>query len=144
MWARLLPLLGEFPSAVLTAVDAGGALASVRTALEPLADRQVIGVASPAAVELCAGPACLLLHSHSEQLWDLRSVLVRGALEQDGAGWVFRPLVVTAGLDNSPLALARALLRARASAGRYLARRGLARPRVPWAALKAARAPAEG
>lgn len=144
MWAKLLPLLGEFPSAVLTAVDAGGDLASIRTALEPLADRQVIGVASPAAIGLRAGPACLLLHSHSEQLWDLRCVLVRGALEHDGAGWVFRPLVIAAGLDETPIALVRALLSARSSAGRYLARRGLARPRVPWAQIKAARAATEG
>ena len=36
-----------------------------------------------------AGPASLLCHFHDENLWNLRSVLVKGRLERRGDAWVF-------------------------------------------------------
>lgn len=137
MWAKLTPLFGAFPSAVLTAMDADSYPASVRTPLAPDELRQVVGLAGVEQLELRAGPASLLLHSHDERLWDLRIVLLRGALEHDGAGWIFRPLSIAAGADTSGLAVVRMLRNCRRAASAYLRKRGLARPVVPWAKLKA-------
>ena len=137
MWAKLMPLFGAFSSAVLTAIDADGYPASVRTALAPDESRQVIGVTGAEQVELRAGPASLLLHSHNEQLWDLQIVLLRGVLEPDGAGWIFRPLAIAVGADEGGLAVLRMLQGCRRTASAYLRKRNLPRPLVPWAKLKA-------
>src|SRR5688572_23158057 len=109
MWTRLTPLLGAFPSAVLNACDADGYPASVRTPLALDDVRQLVAVRVPAHLGLRPGPASLLLHSHSEQLWDLRIILVRGALELADDRWTFRPLSIPSG-DMGGLAVVGMLL----------------------------------
>lgn len=143
MWAELTPFLGAFPSAVLSACDEAGYPASMRTPLVPDTARQLVGVEVPAHMELRPGPASLLLHSHNEQLWDLRILVVRGALERDGEGWVFRPTAIASGADTGAMAVLRMLRGCRKSARAYLEKRGLARPAVPWARLIAVKAESE-
>lgn len=143
MWAELTPSLGAFPSAVLTARDGDGYPASVRTPMAPDAARQVVGVEVPAHLGLRPGPASLLLHSHDEQLWGLRIILVRGALERTGDGWAFRPTALASGAESGGLAAVRMLLSCRKSAAAYLRKRGLARPAVPWGRLNAVKAAAK-
>lgn len=137
MWAELIPLFGTFTSAVLSAADAEGYPASVRTSITPDTTRQVVGVNVPAALELAPGPAALLMHSHNEQLWDLRIVMVRGVLELNGSEWCFRPLAIASGVEQGGLAAARMVLACRKSARIYLQKRGLTRPIIPWNKLNA-------
>lgn len=145
MWSDLIRTVGDFPSAVLSARDADGDPASLRTAAAPDDRRHVFGVHVPLHLELQPGPASLLVHSHDAQLWSLRSHSVRGTLERDGDGWLFRPSGAAAGEDSSALATVRALLGTRRAAKKYLARRGLAHPAIPWERLRAAgREPAPG
>jgi hypothetical protein len=137
MWSELMLILRSFSSAVLSARDADGYPASVRTAVSPDASRQVVAVRVPAYVELQPGPASLLLHSHNEQLWDFRSHTMRGALERDGDGWIFRPAPTALRADSGGLAVVRELLACRRAAKSYLRKRGLTRPTVPWGKLRA-------
>jgi hypothetical protein len=82
---------------------------------------------------MVAGPAGLLCHHHDEQLWSLRSFLLKGTLEQTGHDWVLRPRQLVAGMDTTPLSNLRLLRNGRRTTRRYLAVRGLPRPTIPWA-----------
>ena len=87
-----------------------------------------------------AGPATLLCHSHDENLWNLKSFLVRGVLAKDDGGWSFEPgqFIPGAGIGGLP-AMLRFFIGSRRNAGRYLKKRGLARPRIPWDEINAAK-----
>jgi hypothetical protein len=79
------------------------------------------------------GPASLLCHGHDLGLARLRSFAVRGRLLVDATDWIFHPTGMISGLGLSgPAGDLRVFLAARRRAGRYLAARGLPRPRVPW------------
>jgi hypothetical protein len=92
----------------------------------------------PAELELRAGPGAVMSHSHDEQTWHLKSFMTRGLLEQDDQEWVFRPLAFIPGAGIGSLAdQARGALRPRSTTKRYLAKRGLARPAIPWDKIKA-------
>lgn len=137
MWPKLRRTLALFPTVVLSWVDAEGYPLSVRIAPQPIDGAAVLRVSPPAGLELRAGPASVLGHAHDEQTWHLKSFLSRGRLEQDEAGWVFRPLTFIPGAGvGSPLDQLKPLLRLRPTAQRYLRRRGLARPGIPWGKLK--------
>ena len=90
----------------------------------------------PTSVAPVAGPANMLAHYHDENLWDLQIVRVKGRLERRDEGWIF---ISTAFTPPSPAGfksrwqMAKAMRR---SSSRYLAARGLDRPKVNWTVLK--------
>lgn len=133
VWPELVRELQRFPDAVLTGLDGAGSPVSVRRRLRPDADRRRLRCPRAVGVELIDGPASLLCHRHDEQLWRLRSFVVRGSLTRDGDEWTFTPTRLVAGPGMAgPLGDLRGFVTARRRAGRYLRRRGLPRPRVPW------------
>lgn len=128
---RVRGALARFPDAVLTGRDADGAPVSVRC--RPVPDGGRLRIPGAPGVDPVAGPASLLAHSHDENLWTLRSVVVRGELAVHGDTWVLTPSAVVPGTGLAgPLGDLRAFVAARRRAGRWLARRGLPRPRIPW------------
>ena len=73
------------------------------------------------------------MHSHTDQLWDLRSYLVRGQLKPEGERWVFSPETYTPGAGVTGLGGYVTFLRtSRRNADRYLKKRNLPRPAIPW------------
>lgn len=133
MWDELITHLSDFPSAVLTGTDAEGYPFSVRCRPTPDIEARLLRVRLPEGTRICSGPASLLCHSHDENLWNLKSFLVRGVLSRDGGDWNFEPrhFIAGAGIGGLP-AMARFFIGSRRRAGRYLKKRGLARPKVPW------------
>jgi hypothetical protein len=144
VWDEIVEHLAGFESAVLTGVDAEGYPYSVRC--RPRADPvgRVLRVRLPAEIPIRSGPASLLCHSHDANVWNLRSFLVRGELGSDARGWKLHPLkfVPGAGIGGS-MGVVRFVVGSRRNARRYLDRRGLSRPRVPWAELVAIKAQAK-
>lgn len=140
MWADLVAALGQFDDAVVSSVGPDGYPVSVRVRLQPEADTQRLLLADGLPDGLAAGPASVLCHSHDQQLWHLRSVLVRGVLEQSEHGWALRPTAVVPGNGMAgALGDARTFLAARRRAARYLTHRALQRPAVPWGDVTALR-----
>jgi hypothetical protein len=127
----------RFPDAVLSGVDDDGWPASVRCRPRYDRARAVLRCDRAPGVEIVEGRASLLWHAHDARLGRLRSFLVQGELVADGAEWVVTPTRVRAGPGMSgPLGDVAVFGAARRRAGRYLAARGLARPRVPWDRLR--------
>ena len=125
----------RFPDAVLSGMDGGGWPASVRC--RPRYDRAqaVLRCDRAPGVEIVEGRA--RLRAILDHPVDERSFLVQGELVADGAEWVVTPTRVRAGPGMSgPLGDVAVFGTARRRAGRYLAARGLARPRVPWDRLR--------
>lgn len=144
MWAEIVKYLPTFRSAVLTGTDPQGYPLSVRCMPEPDGAARVLRITLPPGVELRPGPAGLLCHSHDERLWTLRSFNVRGTLERDAGGWTLRPhQFIPGGGISGPLATIRTLRTLRKTAARYLARRGMVAPTIPWARIEAAKAEAK-
>lgn len=138
MWNELRQVLGFFPTVVLSWVDDNGYSVSVRVSPDPIEDAEVLRFTPPAGLELRTGTASILGHSHDEATWKLKEFLARGQLEHDEAGWAFRPLTFIPGQGiGSPLDQLKAAFRYRSTAKRYLERRHLPRPAIPWANLKA-------
>ena len=141
MWAEITRHLYRFESAVLSGLDEEGYPFSVRC--RPYADLSGAGVLTvwlPPGTPLRPGPASLLCHTHDENLWNLESFLLRGYLVKDAGGWSFEPgqFIPGAGIGGL-LGKIRFLAGSRRRARRYLKQRGLARPRIPWDEIKAAR-----
>jgi hypothetical protein len=125
-------ILARFPTAVLGAVDAAGAPLLMRTTVTPVAEGFEVRAEPDAAV--VAGPASLLVHRHDEKLSAAYTALVPGRLSELGEGrWLLVPDRVIepigTGLVSDALRLSRD---ARRATKRYLDRRGLDRPSVPW------------
>ena len=149
MWAEVAAALETFDDAVLSAVGPDGYPVSVRVSPRLDAADELLLLADELPVPMATGPASVLCHSHDQQLWHLRSVLIRGVLSRDvpesGRSWVLRPTAVVPGTGTAgPLGDARTFLAARRRASRYLARRGLQRPVVPWADVRALRRSVRG
>ena len=143
MWAEIRRYLHRYPSAVLTGVDAAGWPVSIRCRLQVDELAGVLRVELPGAAGLVAGPASLLCHSHNLFLWNLRSFMVRGSIELAGETCLFRPARFVPGIGVGGLpGMLRFAASKRRTAKRYLDRRSLARPRIPWAQLKAIQAEA--
>ena len=133
MWDELVKQLGDFASAVLTGADASGYPFSIRCRPEPDAVAQALRVRVPEYANIQAGPAGLLCHKHDEALWNLKSFVVRGSLEQDAQGWLFRPqqFIPGAGIGGL-IGMVKFLKDGRRCARQYLDKRGLARPSIEW------------
>lgn len=137
MWAEVNRALAGFPDAVLTGIDEDGRPAAARCRPRPDAAAEVLRCVRTPGLDLVDGPASLLCHGHDERLWSLRTFVARGVVAVDGPDWVFTPTAVTMGAGmGGPIADLRGFVAARRRAGRYLDRRGLSRPRIPWARLR--------
>jgi hypothetical protein len=141
MWDEITRHLYQFESAVVSGLDTAGYPFSMRC--RPYADAsgaEVLRVRLPADTPLRSGPASLLCHMHDENLWNLKSFLVRGVLVRDETGWSFEPsrFIPGAGIGGL-LARIRFFTRSRRNARSYLEKRGLARPRIPWDEINAAK-----
>lgn len=134
MWDDIVKYLGEFPNAVLTAVDDAGYPLSVRCTPEPDISNQVMRLKLPSYSGFQIGSASLLCHSHDELLWNLKSFLVVGSLERDDKGWILVPrrFIPGIGIGNFFLGLIKMTRDGRRTAKRYLDKRGLQRPKIPW------------
>lgn len=133
MWDDLVRRLHQYPTAVLTIIDPFGYPYSVRCVPTPDPTRRVLEMTLPAYLHARPGPAGLLFHWHDDFLWKQTNFVAYGHLEPDGGSWVFRVsrLIEGAGAGNRLLPQ----LRFRASANRYLKRRALSWPQVPWEGL---------
>ena len=142
MWPEVRRHLRGFSSLVLTGVDADGYPLSIRCAPEIDEAQQGLRVSLPAWTRMGPGPASLLCHGHNQLLWNIRSFMVRGTLEPAGGETgLFRPTLFIPGIGVAGLpGMVRFALAKRRAAARYLQRRGLARPRIDWAQLKAVQA----
>lgn len=139
MWLRLEKALRRYPTGVVTANDDAGHPFSFRSGIALDARAQVVGVRVPPSCPVQAGPASLACHSHNEKGGALKFFLVRGALEQEQTGWVFRPLTFVPGAGHSNAGEILKMLRGFSrSTKRYLDRRGMERPLVPWDTIHAA------
>ncbi|HEY8597449.1 MAG TPA: hypothetical protein VIL85_03395 [Thermomicrobiales bacterium] len=144
MWAELVRYHALFDSAVLTGRDAAGYPFSVRCVPRPDAATRTLRLTLLDGTPLVPGPSSIIWHSHDEQLSSLRNMNLRGTLERDAAGWFLRPLQLLPlmGLGN-PLAVLPFLIGAYRTTKRYLAKRGLPRPAIPWAKINEAKRHAE-
>lgn len=131
MWPNIRKHTAPFASAVLTGLDAEGYPFSVRCIPTFDDNEQVLRIAPAAGEHVTAGQASLLFHSHNDQLWDLQIVQVLGTLEARGEAWAFRPERLL-GDGGSAWKAIQMIVGARRTTRRYLAKRGLARPRIPW------------
>src|SRR5437868_2564753 len=138
MWAEIRRYLRTYPSAVLTGLDARGRPFSIRCRPEVDEAAHVLRIAVPATAYLVVGPAGILCHSHNLFLWRLRSFLVRGSIELADGAYEFRPVRFIPGIGvGGVLGMIRFATSKRRTAKHYLDRRGLTRPRIPWAQLRA-------
>lgn len=133
MWAEAATWIAKFPDVVLTGLDADGYPFSIRQSGSAYDARTgTLRVAPPDALRPAAGPANLLAHRHDESLRILGSIQIRGTLDRRDGDWVFVSSAFTPPPRFGTWALSR---RMRATARRYLAKRGLDTPAVNWAAI---------
>jgi hypothetical protein len=136
MWHQTAEWLNRFPEAVVTAMGPDGYPVSVRQlSLYYDARTGEMPVAIPAPLVALAGPANVLAHHHDEDLWNLRAIQIRGRVERRGDDWVFISEAFTPPPRGQLRTLWRLARTLRRSADRYLAKRGLTRPKVNWAAV---------
>lgn len=132
MWKQILRYLPEFERGVVSALDDDGQPFSARCEVTA-GEEPRLALALPEGLPLETGPACLLFHRHDERLWNLKSFVVRGRLRRDERGWWLEAeqFVPGAGIGGL-LSYWRFLRDGRRTTARYLAKRGLARPEIPW------------
>jgi hypothetical protein len=141
MWAEITGHLYQFESAVLSGLDEEGYPFSVRCRPYPdSSGAEALKIWLPPGTPVRPGPASLLCHSHDENLWNLKSFLVRGVLVKDAGGWSFEPgkFIPGMGIGGLP-AMIRFFISSRRKARRYLEERNLARPGIPWDEINAAK-----
>lgn len=127
---RLRKIVGRFPSAVLTYVDGSGYPASIRCRPHPNGDFLRVEPRPDKPGDDHSLKASLLFHSHEENLWRLRTYLVRGYLETDGR---FIPSKVIAGVSSINILIALGnFWRSRTTVRSYLRTRHLPRPVISW------------
>ena len=134
MWDDIVKHLGDFPNAVLTAVDEEGYPFSVRCTPEPDISNQILRIKLPPYLGIQLGSASLLCHKHDELLWNFKSFMITGSLERDESGCklVPRRFIPGPGIGNFFLALIQMIRDGRRNTKRYLDKRGLQRPKIPW------------
>ena len=135
--------LRDFPDGVLTAVDSSGYPVSFRCQPSPSPHEGALRVAAPSWFDGDSGRASLMCHSHDDELWNLQGFFVRGEVDCDGDQLVFRPSLFRRSIGGSPLDILRLLHQTRRASNRYLEKRGLVLPRVPWERIEAAKRQAQ-
>lgn len=144
MWDEIEKYLPTFPSAVLNALDAEGRPYSVRCRPGIERSERLLRLDLAAESALRPGPASLLCHSHDERLWNLNSFLVRGRLDRTENGRTFvAERFVPGGGIGGPLGTVKAFVGMRRTATRYLRKRGLPRPPIPWNEIEALKGKAQ-
>jgi hypothetical protein len=134
-FARVVHELPGYPTSVLAAFDAAGRPTLTRVALRPESGVLVVDV--PEGFDVVAGAASILSHGHDEKLWSLRSFVATGSLTDGADGWAFAPATFSPGSDgNTPAGVLRTVRALRAAGARFLAKRGLPRPKVAWAEVR--------
>ncbi len=134
MWKPdIIRRLGQFQSAVLSFTGADGYPYSVRCVPQADEANQALRIPATLAAPVQTGLAGLLYHSHDENLWMLKSIQILGRIEPAAQGWIFYPeQYIPGGAFAGQLAQMRWIFKARAEANKYLAKKGLARPKVRW------------
>lgn len=143
MWNKMVAALQQFPSAVLTGFDAQGYPFSQRCNPQPDPARQALVIASFGEARLQPGPASLLCHSYNKEFWNLKSAQVLGRLEAGAGGWVFIPERFISGMGQTPADQFKTIRNGQAESKKYLAKRGLPRPKVAWEEIRALQAEAK-
>ena len=137
MWHLAAETLSRFPEVIVTAVSRDGYPISVRqTSPRYDAETGEMSIRIPESVAVMPGRSNVLARYHDENLSDLRMAQIKGRLEMRHGDWIFVSTAFTPparGRLKSMRAMAKAMRR---SSGRYLATRGLRRPKVNWAALR--------
>jgi hypothetical protein len=136
MWNNILKHLAKYPSAVFTALDAAGYPYSVRITPQPDHTRQVLRLPLPDYVSIQTGPASILCHYHDDQLWNQTNFVLRGTVAQVDGAWEFKATQFIEGA-GAGMSMLRQIRDGRRAASQYLAKRGIARPRIPWDQIKA-------
>lgn len=145
MWPEIVVEMADFPTAVLTCIDSLGYPFSIRCEPKPDPVSQVLRVQLPEYLQFQPGPAWILCHKHDESLWNLKSLTVKGLLEQDAQGWLFRPLKYIPGAGIGGLiALVKFVQDGRHSTKQYLEKRHLPRPSIAWDTVHAIWAEVKG
>jgi len=126
--------LTGYATTVLAARDSAGAPVLLRTTVTGAEGGYLV---APADAPIVPGPASLLVHRHDEKLAALHNAVVRGSLARTGAGWLLTPERLIEPAGRGPGDALRTLRNCRASTRRYLDRRGLDRPGIPWQAYRA-------
>jgi len=134
MVRQQLGLVGTQP--VLNWVDADGYPASGRVDLGADGDGGLV-ITAAAGLDLKEGPASLMAHYHNERMWKMKSVGFRGTLRQAGEGWVFEASKQFGKADLSFMGQMRLMGGAKKTAARYLAKRNMERPSIPWSDIQA-------
>ncbi|MGI8576129.1 MAG: hypothetical protein ACR2MA_12575 [Egibacteraceae bacterium] len=138
MWHEIERYVPSFPDAVLSAVDNSGYPVSVRCRPRLDAHREVLLLDTDPFIGGVEGPASMLFHTHDERLVKMRSCVLRGSLREEGDRWCFQP---SSFIPGQGLGLFRGYVRllrqGRANSRRYLARRRLTAPAVPWEEIRA-------
>jgi len=132
MRTRFSRYLPEFNSAMLSGLDAGVRPYSVRCRPRVVAGK-AIHLDLPQELPIKPGPACLLFHRHDENLWHLLSFALRGDVSREEREWSFHPAQFVPGAGIGGLfSYLRFLVNGRRTTSRYLRKRGMTRPAIPW------------
>jgi hypothetical protein len=131
-YSEMIQRLPHYNSAVMSWLDAEGGPTSVRTILSPTSGESLRVEYPPP--ELRPGQASILCHSHNAKLWNQRSFIATGQVNNHESGWTFSPQRFVPGMSGNPAAMIKFLHAARSTANNYLARRNLPRPTIPWTA----------
>ena len=137
MWQLAAESLSRFPEVIVTALSHEQYPVSIRqrpARYDPRTGEMPVLI--PASVAAMPGPANVLAHHHDERLANLQMMQIKGRLEKRDGEWVFVTTAFTPparGRFAPRWQMAKAMRR---SSERYLATRGLQRPKVNWAAIK--------
>lgn len=135
----VMKALADYETVVLTIVEESGYPLSVRCRFTVDPETQRLHLMPMPGVEIHAGDASLLCHSHDAALDNLRTLTIRGKLTHEGDEWVFVPVKFQPGLGMNGFwrdVVQGAIIGPRRSAKQYLEKHGLSRPQVPWDVLK--------
>jgi hypothetical protein len=131
--------LAGYSSAVLATLDDTGTpwLARLRPRVDADAGAFLLHV--PSGERVRPGPASLLCHGHDARLWNLRSFVAVGHLEERDGAWALRCSRFVPGMSRSPFRAAGMVRRCRHDARSYLQRRNLEEQSVMWSEYNALR-----
>jgi hypothetical protein len=137
MWHLVAKSLSRFPDVIVTAMSIRGYPVSVMQR-SPRYDATTgeMPVLIPESVDVVPGPANVLAHYHDENLWNLQMMRIKGRLEKRHGDWIFVSTAFTPPPGEGLKSRWRMATAMRRTSRRYLATRGLERPRVNWAVLK--------
>ena len=133
---EIIGLMADYDSAVITGVDGNGYPVSVRCIPRPDHEAQVLRFDIPDNLGFQRGPASILYHIHDEWLFNMTSFGIRGTLERDEVGWLLRPVRTVPGAGLSPMDLLNLVRNGRRNTKKYLNKRGLPRPKIPWKTIQ--------